>query len=315
MIEELQFGLLAVGLNPEEFIAGDSKSARGPCFLCGGHQRLLIFVDKPFPHWWIHCDMCYNEGWLDQFFPGIKADPDHPAEVRTSEQINKELRAGLEERVQAALSDRDVSAMHAAMGEEDREWWRSQGIPDDWQDFWNLGVISNKTIYNKKLDKTLTCKAYSIPKFDLGWKLVNIDYRIYDPPLGWGKYRPEPGIPPAPFLSRPDLERLDNDGLAIAMEGSKKAAVACIHLDGIQIIGLPSCSSWAGMEERLKEAKHVLLVLDPDAEKAASKLLTTIGTGHVIRVTLPTKIDDAFNLGALNKQAFWNLVKMSGRKT
>jgi hypothetical protein len=251
-----------------------------------------------------------SEGWLDQFFPGIK-ELDQTLEAPTQEQLDTIL----EQHVRRNQEDysRDFQSMNDAMTPLHRAWWVKQGIPEDYQDFWYLGMVEHKNIqlHGELVDAGL---AYTIPKFDLGWRHINMDYRLANPPLSGGKYRPEPGLPPAPFFSRPDLDTLDNNGLALIMEGSKKAMVTSIYLDNLQVIGLPSCTSWAGIQDRIQAVRTKVVVLDPDAERAAAKLVTLAGS-NCIRVTLPTKIDDAFLDGSLTPKLFWKLVKMNGRHT
>jgi hypothetical protein len=143
-------------------------------------------------------------------------------------------------------------------------------------------------------------------------KLYNIDYRVIDPPLGAGKYRPEPGIPPVVFIARPDLGAYHKDGRVIIVEGSKKAMVLAIHL-GEQVIGVPACRSWAGVVEMVKSVPRVIVLLDPDAEVAAAKLTEAIGPS-ARRVVIPTKPDDAFLFWGLDREGFWKLVDRNSRR-
>jgi hypothetical protein len=89
--------------------------------------------------------------------------------------------------------------------------------------------------------------------------------------------------------------------------------VTSIYLGGIQVLGIPGCRNWAGIVEMVEPADNIIVVLDPDAEFPADKLTNTIGN-RAIRLTIPTKPDDAFISGMLNAKLFWQLVKRNGRR-
>ena len=50
--------LLQIGLDPHQFKYSDSRSWRGPCPVCGGHRRFVMFTDNTFPLWHGYCDEC-----------------------------------------------------------------------------------------------------------------------------------------------------------------------------------------------------------------------------------------------------------------
>ena len=192
------------------------------------------------------------------------------------------------------------------MRPEHRAWWRSQGIPDKCQDFWQLGYIPSLA-----LGRTINRPAYTIPKFGFDGIPTNLDYRIIDPPRDTGKYRPIKGLPIAPFVSLPncDMEKIGRD--LYIVEGAKKAMVLTCHKilpnDSIFpyryppfVIGVPACNSWAGIEKDVDVKSswdNVWIMLDPGAEKWAYRLSTTIGK-HAIVVELPDKPDDMVLAGA-----------------
>ena len=198
------------------------------------------------------------------------------------------------------------------MEERHREWWREQGIPDDWQDYYRLGYKpEHKSEHNGEF---ITTPAYSIPKFELDWKLINIDYRLVDAPPEWGKYRPQAGLPPAPFLADPDWAELP-DELHI-VEGSKKAMVSRIYLgsvDPLYFIGVPSCNSWAGIVDRIKDTgRRVYITLDPGAEIWAQRMAKAIG-GDTRLIILPDKIDDLVLRDLLDYDR-WQALKRTARR-
>lgn len=277
---------------------------------------MVTFLNGRFPEWYMRCDMCGMEGWLDNFFSDSDIqeilaqgnltviDRDDVEAARLQEEMDKSLR-----RLQNSNS---WVKLHDQMNEDNRRWWRNAGIPDDWQDFWCLGYQPEREFRDHE-GKPCVRPAYTIPKFDFGWKLKNIDYRLVDPPLGVGKYRPEFGLPAAAFISRPDMVNGDFPELVLITEGSKKAMVSSIYLEGMLIMGVPAARSWAGVDRRLHDGPDVLVILDPDAEQAAKRLAKNIGK-RAKYLVLPTKIDDAFLNGHLDSETFWRLAKRNARK-
>lgn len=304
---------VALGFDPGLYTMGDQVSFRGPCLHCGGSRRMVVFINGDFPQWYIRCDMCGSEGWLDQFFP--RTDLERIVQTVGVTHFNRDLSEQRNSDLERNIALLDSMALwkkyHGAMDDNNREWWRKAGIPDEWQDFWCLGYTPERTfkhegvVYNRP--------AYTIPKMEMGWKIRNVDYRLVDPPLGVGKYRPEYGLPAAAFISRPDLSNGHSPDLVIVTEGSKKAMVTSLHLDGMQVYGVPAARSWAGVDQRLKDGPDVIVVLDPDAEKAARKLTKTIGR-RARYLHLPTKIDDAFINGYLTRDTFWSIVELNAQK-
>lgn len=308
--------LSQMGLNPALFMKSAGNSYRGPCPRCGGTRRFLVFTDRPWPHWMGICDECGLKGWADQLNTALDIGPLDPLELKMREKVAKELIAKQEgERAYALTQFRtraDVAEIHIGMTQENKDWWTSQGISEKWQGFWELGYTPNRTFSSNGARYSSPC--YTIPKYDLGWELTNMDYRLVNPPEGTGKYRQEFGLASAAFLSRPDYDTLHLNGVVYVVEGSKKAMVTCITGGGeIQVIGLPGCTSWAGMPERLaKGPERVYVLFDPDAEEWGLRFTKQVGA-HARALTLPIKIDDAFLTGGLTWQAFQNMLFYQAR--
>jgi len=284
-----------LGLAAEKFSVSDKKSWRGPCPACGGHRRYVVFTDKEFPLWHGFCDQC---GRKDKFWQGRMRIDD-----RTVAQLNAQMEAErieLDRARQQRLNEFSVSEiwrnLHERLGPAHKQWWRSQGIPEDWQQYYQLGFKSEH--HAEHNGEKRTYPAYSIPKFDFGRRLVNIDYRLIDAPHDWGKYRPQQGLSPAVFLSNPDAVEFPE--VVHIVEGSKKAMVCDIYLSGSErlfFVGVPSCNSWAGITDRLKD-RRVYIMLDPGAEKWSSSMARKIGANARI-ISLPEKPDDLAITGAL----------------
>lgn len=296
--------LQQVGMNPSLFHKSDAKSWRGPCPRCGGTRRFVVFTDRPWPHWNFFCDSCAFEGFFDQL--GAQGEKMTPAQIADWE--NKRLADEEEKRRQRVLKRAEYATSKIwltyehCMCEENRAWWMTAGIPPSWQAFYHLGFEAEHHFENH--GEFYTRPAYVIPKFDPGWQPTNCDFRLINPPDGVGKYRPKAELQPAAFFTRPDYKEIAPDGKAIICEGSKKAMVTSIKLDEeTQVIGLPSCNSWAEITEKLKGLERVWIIFDPDATVWSRRLALEIG--KIARVvTLPTKIDDAFLSYGLTKDLF-----------
>jgi hypothetical protein len=284
-----------LGLQTDKFTQSDKKSWRGPCPACGGTRRYVVFTDHEFPLWNGMCDQC---GRRDKFWQG-RAHLD-PAKIKSLHEQMEREQAQLARERQAKLDEFSVSEiwqnLHNRMNPSHRQWWTSQGVPDDWQEYYQLGYKeAHRAEHGGEYQ---VFQAYSIPKFDFGRKLVNIDYRLIGAPTEWGKYRPQQGIPQAAFISNPDLTDYPDE--VYIVEGSKKAMVCNIYLtanDPLFFIGVPSCNSWAGITAKVKE-RRCWIMLDPGAEMWASKLAREIGKNARI-IRLPDKPDDLAMSGAL----------------
>lgn len=287
----------SLGLFGEFLSLRNGREWHGPCPFChAGTDRFRIHTDKPFPKWNFACRVCGKTGWADQLNPALRQELD-PAKLEYLREAERQRHAARQAELLQALQRFTISeiweALHTRMDQQNYQWWETQGIPREWADFWQLGFINEKHFEG---DGTrFTRPAYTIPKFDLEWQPKNIDYRLLDPPQGVGKYRPEYGLPAAAFFSRPDEQQFPDE--VFIVEGSKKAAVVAIHQnparEARQVIGLPSCNSWAGMDERLKECGRVWVIFDPDALAWGEKFARAIGNAARL-VELPVKPDDAF---------------------
>ena len=304
---------LAIGLDSGKFFQKRNNEYAGPCPFCGGGKdRFVIFTNRPFPHWNWFCRKCWRKGWADQLNPRLKAEltPEMRAEYakrnQESEIARKKAQTMLLERYQKS---RVWEKYHTAMNATNRAWWRSHGIPDEWQDFWQLGYVPHLVVGSG--ESAVARNAYTIPKFDFGWRPTNMDYRIVDPPEKVGKYRPIKGLPATPFISMPEGR---TDRIAI-VEGAKKAMV--LHARNIMpdytcIFGIPGDTSWCGLETKARKYRRVWIMLDPGAEKFAHRLATAIGK-HAIVVELPDKPDDMVLAGA-TRETFLALMRKAEKK-
>lgn len=194
---------------------------------------------------------------------------------------------------------RPWESCHAALGPTQRAWWRSRGVPDEWQDNWQLGYTPDRPF--KVKDDLLHSPAYTIPY--LRWKAepATMQYRLTSHPPGQ-KYRFEHKLGRAYFLADPE-RGLRGPGLIV--EGAIKAMVAHRAVGGLmQVIGLPSKSDFAGLDAALRGHRDAWwVILDPDAlrrpqgaletawEPSPVKLARAIGAKARV-VQMPGKLDD-----------------------
>lgn len=276
-----------IGL-PVGFEQAGHDEYHGPCVFCGGEDRFVIFTDHPFPHWNCFCRKCGWKGWADQINAGLRElSPEQRLEAQRRQEAEAQARIEKRRRAMAEFSSAEIWAeMHERMSSGNREWWRKQGIPDDWQDFWRLGYTEHANI---------VCggAAYTIPFFRFGFEPVNMQYRLVDPPNKKDKYRWYGLGFSSYFTARPDLGLTDE---MIICEGAKKAMVVTAHLTTqMQVFAVPSKSDFAGLPE-IFSGGQVYVILDPDGEAQAVELAHRIP--GAVPVRLPSKIDDALNAGA-----------------
>jgi hypothetical protein len=290
----------------------------GPCPLCRAGTDRFVIKQRPDGEYRWYCRQCGDNKYHDviDYVVQIENVPfDRAVEILTGEQIKLRSLSAEEiaerQRIHAAeqaarMKQLEESTREFAtheiwelfckrMTDENKAWWRKQGIPDVWQEFWKLGYTPEKCF---EFEGTFyRSPAYTIPKFDYNWQAVNIDYRLLEYPAGVGKYRPAPDLPPAAFLSRPDCQAVTDQ--VIIVEGSKKAMVTTIYNGAdnyhVHVFGIPSKNSWAGIAEKVKNCGRVWIALDPDATEWAFKLGAAIGANARI-IELPYKPDDGFLL-------------------
>lgn len=301
----------------------------GPCPFCGGKDRYQIKQRPDGEYRWF-CRGCSDGKYLDvisfierlehvEFFEAVtilsngQIRQATPAEIeerkRQQAQVEAERLAELARVTEKYTTSEIWQLFVSRMTEENRQWWRSQGIPDIWIDFWRLGYTPDKTFEYQ--DKLYHSPAYTIPKFDYGWKPTNIDYRLTTYPDGAGKYRPAAELPPAPFVSRPDMEQVTDE--VVIVEGSKKAMVCTlygVHNDNgkIHVFGIPSKTSWAGIAAKVNGCGRVWIALDPDATDCAYKLAGAIGKAARV-MEMPFKPDDGFLFYGLDRKGWRELQK------
>ena len=292
-----------IGLDSSRFRKVGREEWHGPCPFCGGTKRFIIFTTRVYPSWNWACRHCtpLEKGtphWIDEINGSLRREiPQAQRDVWKREREDQERRDNEQRRQKLAqFSTRELwLELHERLTEENYRWYESQGIPRDWVNFYKLGYMEEKQF--KHQGETLTSPAYTFPKYDLDWVVTNTDYRLTNFPENAGKYRMQGGIPASTFCSRPDMSEMADQVFII--EGTKKAIVTMIEASAVdgelhQYWAVPSCNSWAGIVDRVKDkVGRAWILMDPDADIYAWKMAREIGKAARV-VELPTKPDDAW---------------------
>lgn len=184
----------------------------------------------------------------------------------------------------------DWKVYHAAMQEQHREYWYSEGIHDEAIERYNLGYCAQCPTDNERR------ASYTIPVF-AGGSLRNIRHRLVGANNG-DKYRPHrAGLGSMLF----NADSITKGARVIVWEGEKKTIVMSQYIDGAHV-GTMGKRSWKNEWSRLLlPCSEVIVALDPDAIESAYKLagLLRDAGARLVRVAhFPVKPDDAVNIYA-----------------
>ena len=285
--------LAQIGLDPHAFKYSDEKSWRGPCPVCGGHRRFVIFTDHDWPMWFGYCDDCGREIKAWQLVTcqitdeQRKVAQEHAAEQeRIREQHRREMLAKFTTAELWQELNRRLSAEHRAQ-------WERWGVPVDWQDYLELGYTPNKQ-YRDGDGNLRQSAAYTIPYFHYdstapqSRKFETMQYRLFDAPDPNDRYRFEYGLQATYYQTVPN-EPIGDE--VVICEGAKKGIVTRVSLTNLCVLAVPSKGSWGGIVDAVKPCGRVFVLLDPDANLQAVKLARSIGK-HATVVRLNYKVDD-----------------------
>lgn len=267
------------GLSPKRT---SRRQFNSPCPRCGGDDRFSI--SSEYGGYW--CRQCDLKGFLDDDNKKVKRDPlliqKHIEEIARKKQEQEGKDRAWATGFNVGNSWR---YWHDQMKPHHRKWWWTQGISDFWVDYYELGFIPEKEIYHK--EERYIVPAYSIPVRDPEtWQIVDMHYRIANPPVGVQKYRYQDGVTAKSFYARKG-----NTDTAFVLEGAKKAIVLNAFLnEEYQVVGMPGCMPHISVIEKLKVFRNIWLILDPGTENAVKRFKEIIPRTRV--VTVPDKIDD-----------------------
>jgi len=304
-----------------------SRELAGPCPKCGGRDRLHVHLDKGW-----FCRKCQDDShWHDaidwaQFLFGdnlimaidrligqritSRADLHQHAQERERQEAQRKEQAAQQHA--AALASLQTSRAwekyHANLNDQARTIWRTRGIPDDWQDYLQLGYCANRLWSSE--DARFVSDSLTIPYLRYSgsgqYEVISLKHRLLLDQAPGGKYRPEVcGL--GSQLYTPDYSQ-PLTPTALIVEGEFKAMVAHIHLWGaagsggksISVVGIPGKSIHQALLESLQACQTIVILLDPDAYAQAKDLRGLLGNNRSKIICLPKKVDDLLNEGIIN---------------
>jgi hypothetical protein len=308
-----------------EYAGATFHKNRCNCPVHGGEDKNLEVFDNGRAwkcHSRVECNRFGNDGigllralngWT---FMEVKEKYDKPADPQeaarraadNAERVARDLQRKIEE-AQKALKElqeaRRWLEYHQQMGDGARELWRERGLANEWQDYWRLGYCLACPTYTASASLTI---PLFVPNED---EPSNIKHRLLTPENPKDKYRPErSGLPALPFYADNVLP-VEAADRVIIVEGEIKAAVtfAMLNYDGWQVLGLPGKDAFKTLPD-LAGHDGVWLIPDPDGLDMWRKAAQQIGARVI---TLPDKIDDMINAGAIDKDDLCGMLDQARR--
>jgi hypothetical protein len=234
---------------------------------------------------------------------------------RAKEQLEKDL-AEAERALQELRSARHWEQYHRNLTNQTRQIWAYRGVPEFWQDWWQLGYDPCKKFLYKNANKEWAewaTPTLTIPVFAPEWKPMQIKHRLLSPPTPNDRYRPEMnGIPPQLWLSDPSRPV---EGPTLVVEGEIKGMVTAATYDDerLMVAGLPAKNPGQAALATLANADPIYLLLDPDAQETARAMVDELGKERTRNIFLPMKVDDAIIRYELGKEWVQSLLVHSRR--
>ena len=272
-----------------------------PCPDCGGRDRCIWYGDCKGNGF---CRNCLKTFWLTE----LSVDPLEQLEREQLARANAERERLLQAARLKTWQEKQAyrKGWHDALSYTAREWWHTQGITDDSINLFDLGC-AKYPIHNTVTGEKIDLDAYTIPIHDPDtWDVVNVQYRLVNPPPSIGKYRQATGIPARSFYTHPHT-----GGDVLIVEGAKKAIVLDQLLDrSIQVVGFPGITPSEHLIDELKLYKRKWFLPDPDV--SASPIQRVVNRLPNIRVVrLPVKPDDAVTRCGMGKDDLRGWLRMS----
>lgn len=300
-----------IGLPPHLFKYSDTRSWRGPCPACGGHRRFVVFTDHEWPMWHGYCDECsYTiKAWEKVIFQ--VSDEQRDRARRIVEDIERKRAEDRQAKLAQFTTSELWQELHRRLTLDHRAQWAAWGIPEEWQDYLELGFTPDK-VYRDSDGELRHTPAYTIPYFHYTTgkpQFKTLQYRLFKADNPADRYRFEQGLQASYYMTTPTDPIGDQ---VVICEGAKKGIVTRINLTDYTVLAVPSKGTWAGIVEAVKQCGRVYVILDPDAIANAVKLARSIGPQARI-VRLPIKIDDAVIDCGLERETFGNIIRQAWR--
>lgn len=218
--------------------------------------------------------------------------------------VEEERKRQAEHALKLLRSEKIWEFYHLNRGEYGIEFWQKRGIPQEWQDYWKLGMFGDYAVA-----PDYHSPAATIPMWHENWEIDNVKLRVLKPRDDSERYRAiyKTGLKPQPFVAFPDLTFKS----ALVVEGEIKAMVcAAYKTREMQVIGLPSATPDASALTKLRDYDTIFLCLDPDARVKGlggknpitpeKRLIDIVGSERIRLVHLHDKVDDLILKYGLN---------------
>jgi hypothetical protein len=299
------------------------------CPKCGGQTHndgefpdrfIMLTAEKAkagIPFGW--CRKCGYKWWEGKK-DGKQIDPQTLALLQQQAKEAEDKRTEERKVKLAQFSTSELwNELHRRMGDEQKEWWRKNGIPRDWQDYLKLGYTPDKTYQSK--NGLLHSPAYTIPYFTYGFVFRTMQYRLCNPDNLEDRYRFEYDLGTSYYMTTPSLKIGDE---VVVCEGAKKAMVTKIWGErNLTILAVPSKNDWhCGIIEAVKDCGRVYILFDPDCYDlppdstnnwTPQPVLFAKELKNARIMECPVKIDDAFIHYGLD-QSEWKALKKQSVK-
>jgi hypothetical protein len=274
-IESHCFNLWGIRLFPK------GNELHGPCPFCGQAKTDGFMV---WPEGNYYCRKCDRRGRV----PGL-GETD-PSAVSQAKLVKRQRQARALTEWQHGFKAGYIKGWHEAMLAQHLAHWLQRGITTENVQRYMLGYVPDR-VFEGKDHAPFHSDAYTIPHtHPLTGELTNCQYRLMHLPVGEnGKYRQEPGLPPASFFTKRTL-----GGPAVVVEGGVKAIVIRQLLQAkLQVVGLPGIQPAEALLEQLSQFDLLWWVMDPGPNRADSYARARGLLGQRVKyVELPVKPDD-----------------------
>lgn len=326
----INFDLLRLALSDSPDIKKIGAYWIGPCPFCGGDDRFNLKRTNEVDLW--ICRVCgdgkyknavsylmvRNDWTYQEAIDYIKGNSSANIGVARKVEVEKQSQDRsdrLDAKLKKYTTQEIWEALHRRMVQDEshRAWWRSQGVPDSWQDYLSLGWTPEKQYISASDGVLHSSDAYTIPYFADHRAFRTMQYRINHPVSPKDRYRFEYDLDTTFYRTTPTLEITDK---VIVCEGAKKGIVTRTMIKDfdITVLSIPGKMDFGGIEDAIKQCKKIWIVLDPDAEDRAEILASNVGTAGTVVVSMPIKLDDAFLSRALTPDQFYSILRQ-GVKT
>ena len=270
------------------------------------------------------CRRCQHFEWADQDVD----DPPDPARILEQQEHRIKMQKQEALRLRAKISSLQNSAYwrgwHDGMTAVQRQLWLDAGIPESFQDRWELGYTAEYR--GTAAGSPFSSPALTIPYFYPGREAYNVQYRLLNPPKEKDKYRFAKGLTPGLWLADPDDVP---SGPCLLCEGVKKAAVAYVKIvaeldyTGLTIASAPNKSPNLNSLDLIGDCDPIYILFDPDAyeptrtKKGERKPPAIAGVFKYLRglkhdvrlIKLPMKLDDMLLLDGITGNTVLNAMR------